>query len=159
MLCDYVGLSDSSPSGLCWIRRPYKTHIVVGSPAFACLESNGYYRGRFKTQRYLAHRVVFFLTYGYWPEQVDHIDGDRGNNTPSNLRAVSRSENQHNRKAKGYCYDTTNKRWKAQIRVGGVDKHIGSFHTEEEARLAYVAAKQQLHPTAPARCYMEESSG
>lgn len=152
---DYIGLDSTSPSGLCWLKRPYKTHIVPGTPALASLDANGYYRGRFKTQRYLAHRVIFFLTHGYYPEQVDHIDGQRANNCPSNLRAVTASENQHNRIARGYSYDKHNKRWKAQIAIGGVHTHLGMFKSEDAARAAYMNAKQQLHQSAPERCYVE----
>lgn len=53
-----------------------------------------------RAQHY-AHRIVFILSNGYDPAplQVDHIDRDSRNNHPSNLRAVTRSENQRNRRS------------------------------------------------------------
>lgn len=40
------------------------------------------------------HRLVWERTRGYWPDGKDihHIDGDRGNNDPSNLEKLDRDE-------------------------------------------------------------------
>lgn len=46
------------------------------------------------------HRVIFFMTYKEMPLQIDHIDGDRGNNHILNLRASNSSDNQMNRHKK-----------------------------------------------------------
>lgn len=44
-----------------------------------------------------AHRVVFALVHGRWPEnEVDHINRDRTDNRPCNLRDVTHSENMLN---------------------------------------------------------------
>lgn len=63
----------------------------------------GYRRIRIKIggQKYeiLAHRLAWFMHHGYWPqEEIDHINGDREDNTIANLRAVSRQENTKNLK-------------------------------------------------------------
>jgi len=53
------------------------------------------YRGKKITLS--AHRVVFALVHGQWPTLVvDHIDRDRLNNRPSNLRDVDASTNGKN---------------------------------------------------------------
>lgn len=44
------------------------------------------------------HRVIWALKYGLLPEFIDHIDGDRLNNKFTNLRSVTRQENQQNRR-------------------------------------------------------------
>src|SRR5678815_4163626 len=44
-----------------------------------------------------AHRIVWLLLYGCWPAQeIDHINGDRLDNRPVNLRDVSRTVNAMN---------------------------------------------------------------
>jgi hypothetical protein len=76
---------------------------------------------------------------------VDHIDGNRNNNAPSNLRLATKSENQMNRLAKiGRAYKGTqwhkvSGRWTATI-----VKRLGYYDTEEEAALAYQAAAEIL---------------
>lgn len=44
-----------------------------------------------------AHRLIFMLHHGYFPPEVDHINGDRQDNRIENLRSANRSENQCNR--------------------------------------------------------------
>lgn len=43
------------------------------------------------------HRIVWALTYGYIPKELDHIDRDPTNNHISNLREVTHAENCLNR--------------------------------------------------------------
>jgi hypothetical protein len=47
-----------------------------------------------KTQ--LLHRLAWLYVYGWLPDQIDHIDGDKTNNKISNLRLATTSENQQN---------------------------------------------------------------
>ena len=37
-------------------------------------------------RRYPVHRIVYFIVHGYLPAMIDHIDGDKTNNSPENLR-------------------------------------------------------------------------
>ena len=53
--------------------------------------SCGYRMVRFDGQKEHCHRIVFFLANGYLPEFVDHIDGCRENNSPSNLSTTARA--------------------------------------------------------------------
>ena len=47
---------------------------------------------------YLAHRIIWALHYGKFPNSViDHMDGDPTNNLLDNLRSVSQSKNNINR--------------------------------------------------------------
>src|SRR6476620_11560831 len=47
---------------------------------------------------YKAHRLAWFYTYGEWPKEIDHIDGDRANCRIANLRRVTRSQNNMNKR-------------------------------------------------------------
>lgn len=43
------------------------------------------------------HRIAFAIYHGFWPQNVDHFDGDTLNNSISNLRPVTRSGNGRNK--------------------------------------------------------------
>ena len=77
----------------------------------------------------------------------DHIDGNRLNEAFDNLRVVTRQGNSFNTKAKGY--HKYNDRFAARICVNGELKYLGLFDTEEEARGAYLAAKDLYHIIEP----------
>lgn len=151
----YLAIDPASPTGLTWLGHPSKTHATrfTGKPA-GNIDSNGRYQTQVQGKNLFNHRIVFFLHHGAWPVgEVDHIDGDRLNNRPDNLRDVTRSENEQNKLARGYCWHKRDRRWQARIKVNGKLHHLGLYPTEEEARAAYLNAKAQLHPAAPARCY------
>jgi len=154
-LREWLAIDRNSPSGLIWINDRKYSKAKAGSAAFTSLNTAGYYRGGCLGRQYLAHRVVFFLYYGFLADEIDHIDGNRKNNIPENLREVSRSENQHNRVASGYCFDRRANAYRAQIRDSGKMIYLGLYGTEEDAKSAYLNAKKKLHPTAPSRCYEE----
>lgn len=153
-LHEYLEVDPTIPSCLRWKKAPSK-RVRAGSPAFTTLDVYGYMRGMFQRKHYQAHRVVFFLTHGYWAEQVDHIDGDKLNNHPDNLREVTQNQNQHNRVCRGYYYCTTSGKYVAQIKVNSVGRTIGVYNNPVDARQAYLKAKAAEHPTAPSRCFME----
>ena len=114
------------------------------------IDTNGYKYlnirlGRGKRKKLLVHRLtgLFFIPNGKNLEMVDHIDGNPLNNKIENLRWVSTSENNHNRKAaKGYYWHKRKKKWVAQINIDGKTKHLGYFDKESDARTAYESASQ-----------------
>ena len=91
-------------------------------------------------------RQILGLKYGD-PRQADHIDHNTLDNRQDNLRICTRQENAKNRKKqantssqyKGVSWHKIAKKWKAQIRINGKDKHLGLFKIEEDAALAYDA--------------------
>lgn len=132
----------------------------AGTYADTCTAANGYRRVSVtidgKRRDMLAHRVAWILSHGAIPDgmQVDHVNGIRDDNRLCNLRLVLHQENAHNRRAaKGYCWHSRAGRWTAQIHVGGRKIHLGYHTSEDAARAAYLAAKAQLHPTAPLHLY------
>jgi hypothetical protein len=87
--------------------------------------------------------------------ETDHIDGDKLNNTPANLRICTPSQNSANRPAprnntsgyKGVWYDASRpgvKKWRATIERDRRQYHLGLHATSEEAARAYDAAAREL---------------
>ncbi|WP_395655883.1 HNH endonuclease [Flavobacterium sp.] len=94
----------------------------------------------------LAHQFAWYYINKKCVEEIDHINGIRDDNKISNLRSVSRNKNQWNqKKAKGYSYHKLKQKWQSQIRVNKKDIHLGTYNTEQEARNAYLQAKEKYH--------------
>jgi hypothetical protein len=102
---------------------------------------------------YLAHRLAWLYVHGKLPVGViDHINGDHSDNRIENLRDVPRVVNQQNlRKAmagsqtKLLGASPHGSGFRAEIRVGGVKKYLGTYRTAEEAHRVYVDAKRKMH--------------
>ena len=105
---------------------------------------------------YFAHRLAWFYVHGRWPiQQIDHINGIRGDNRIANLREASNAQNLQNlRKASsnsksgflGVSLRKSRGKWRAEIVIEGRKKHLGYFDSSEEAYAAYLAAKVKFHP-------------
>lgn len=100
-----------------------------------------------------AHRLAWFYVHGEWPSGcIDHIDGDRKNNAITNLRVVNqRTNNQNTRRATKKCkvgllgVTALYGKFRASIGFNGKSIHLGMFDTAEQAHLAYVEKKRELH--------------
>lgn len=127
----------------------------AGKEAFNT-DSRGYRVGRLFKKNYFAHHVIWCMTVGYWPKQLDHIDGNPSNNTLGNLREVDQKENRKNCKipsnntsgVQGVSWNTINKNWTAQIKINRVKHHLGSFYSKDDAIKARKEAeiKYNFHP-------------
>ena len=102
----------------------------------------------------MMHRVIAERAGLNLSAYIDHKDGDKLNNTRSNLRSATNQQNQFNTERqvnntsgfKGVTWDKHNSRWLARIRFGkGKRQHLGSFVTAEEAARAYNNAAEELH--------------
>ena len=122
-----------------------------GKPALNAEDKHGYLRGTIFGKHIKAHRVVYAIFYGRWPEDdVDHINGIRCDNRPENLRDVSRSENMKNSAARsntltgntGVTFRSDCQKYRAHISVDGRFRHLGYFETEAEACLARTEANK-----------------
>jgi HNH endonuclease/AP2 domain len=120
---------------------------IAGSP-----NVNGYLLIMLDRVRYKAHRLAWFYVHGYWPpEEVDHINGIRSDNRFDNLRCVTRAINMTNKGSyknsttgfKGVHFHKRGQRYIAHIQLNGKRRHLGSFLTAEDARLAYLAAARE----------------
>lgn len=103
--------------------------------------------------RYLEHRLVWIFHNGSIPDgmEIDHIDGNPGNNRIENLRLATTSENQRNAKAqrpgmpKGVCWDRRKEKWKAWGCLHWKQIHLGYFEDFEGAKAAAATWRQEHH--------------
>lgn len=133
-------------------RQVLSTHKINSGYEVVSLKINR------KAIKRLVHRLVAeaFLPNPENKREVNHIDGDRLNNTLSNLEWVTSSENKkHGREVLGNTYniptlglklskvskyhnvgyDSSRKKWKSCVRVNGKNHFQKRFDTEEEAAL------------------------
>ena len=99
---------------------------------------------------YRAHRLAWLHVTGEHPrEEIDHRNGDRGDNSIANLRECSRAENNRNvatRSAAGFKgVDRRGSRWVAQINFNGKKFYLGIFASVEAAAEAYDQAARRYH--------------
>lgn len=94
------------------------------------------------TRRYYVHQLIFLMTHGYIPDLIDHINGDKLDNRPENLRGSSKVSNALNLKGchrdnvSGYLGVTYRKdtgKFVARFR----NKTLGSYKTAKEAHDVY----------------------
>ncbi len=83
-------------NGLLYRRRGRPRDMI--KPA-GCKRPYGYIKISFQDKSYLAHRLVWlFFNNDFNDECIDHINQDQGDNHIWNLRCVSLSVNQNNRR-------------------------------------------------------------
>lgn len=104
-------------------------------------------------RKYLVHRVVFFMHFGWWPPVVDHVNGDPLDNRIENLRSATQRQNCYNSRTpsnntsgiKNVRFDKRRGTWGVSVRAGGVRLHIGTFRDRNAAADAASEAMHRLH--------------
>ena len=114
------------------------------------LTCNGRYYGiGIDRVTYRSSRLAWLYVHGHWPiHTIDHIDGDRLNDSISNLRDVSTRENNCNleRHRNGYLPGTCftpgkqiGRPWWSRIKVNGRCRSLGYWETQQQAHDRYVS--------------------
>lgn len=97
------------------------------------------------------NRVIMKAVKG---DVVDHINHDTLDNRKDNLRIVTRAQNAMNRLGpnknsktgvRGVHWHRESRRYAAEIRVDGRQKHLGKFKTIADAAKAYASANRRYY--------------
>jgi hypothetical protein len=140
-----------------WKRRPVDDFVnerackiwntrFAGSVA-GSMRADGYIHIHIDYKLYMAHRLAWLYVLGEWPhDEIDHADCIRSNNTFSNIRAATSTQNKANRsvssvsvsKLKGAMWDNRRKKWRSEIRLDSKQKHIGYFDCPAAAHFYYI---------------------
>jgi len=111
---------------------------------------DGYVKIGCDQRQYRAHRLAWLFMTGSFPAkgfEIDHINGDRDDNSWKNLRLVTRSQNnmnanpsvKNNSGTKGVSFRKDINKWHARIQVQKNILLLGNFDSKESA----VAARQE----------------
>tara|TARA_R110000737_G_C14174271_1_gene412053 strand:- start:6 stop:479 length:474 start_codon:yes stop_codon:yes gene_type:complete len=106
--------------------------------------ADGYIRVNIGGKALLKHRVVYSVVHGYIADTVDHIDGDKSNNHPCNLRDIPQAMQSRNRGVSssnksgvnGVHWSRRIGKWVAQVALHGKRKHLGLFTDLSAAKTA-----------------------
>lgn len=155
-------LKADFPDGrLFWRERPaclFKTARACSTwntrfadrPAFTTVNSYGYLTGGIFGRLYKAHRVIFAMATGSWPDGgIDHAMGLRADNRLSAISPATPSENSRNRARPcnntsgvvGVYRNKCSQKWVAEIKVNGRKIYLGSFTDKTDAVAARKAAE------------------
>jgi hypothetical protein len=134
-----------------WKRKP-SPNRSAGSEA-GYITNYGYRTISLNGTAYKAHRLAWLITYGTWPDLIDHIDSNRANNAINNLREATTSENSRNqdigsRNSSGtrcVYWHSTKKRWVVKVILNGKDYYGGSFISLGDAEKASEKLRRELH--------------
>lgn len=113
------------------------------------IRPHGYHMIMIDGVHYMTHRIIWKMKTGEEPVQIDHIDGNRENNSFSNLRSVEHSVNMKNKSlyvnnksgTPGVRFHRRDGVWEAKIGVDGGQIQLGSFETKQEAIAARIAGE------------------
>ena len=133
--------------------RVGRPRAAAGAEAGALNQSTGYRFVCVDYVKYKVHRLIWAMTHRQDPGVlvVDHIDRNKLNNHPSNLRAIPKRLNSLN--TDGYSHNTSgatgvtwakrDRRWVAQGKVNGKSVRLGYFIDMQEAIAARQAWEQE----------------
>lgn len=103
---------------------------------------------------YKVHRLIWLILHGSFPDcYIDHIDGNGLNNSKSNLREATPSQNMMNQRVrsdsssgvKGVSFDKSRNKWYAYINKDGKRKMLGRYEAKSEAINARHIAELSCH--------------
>ena len=130
-------------------RRVLEDRIIKGS-----LSSNGYLFVSINGKNRSIHQLITMAFLNHKPCKmkavVNHKNHITTDNRLENLEIISHRENCSKRKKRGtsrftgVCWEKNYRRWKSQIRINGISKHLGYYLTELEASNKYQTKLKEI---------------
>uniref|UniRef100_UPI001F4F22D9 HNH endonuclease n=1 Tax=Rosenbergiella metrosideri TaxID=2921185 RepID=UPI001F4F22D9 len=126
----------------------------AGDKVHVSFNNNGYQQVCFGGVQMFLHSIVFSLTHGRLPNgEIDHINGNRGDNSPANLRECTRSQNNRNLKTnkkntsgfKNVSWVSQKSKWHVSLRTDQGRISFGLYEDLEFAGLVAQSAREKFH--------------
>ncbi len=137
--------------GVLYWKKVTSNRAKVGDPV-GTVFNNGYLNCSVDKNKLLNHRIIYKMVHGIEPEFIDHIDGNKLNNNPKNLRSVTMTQNNWNTASKpsksgvkGVYFDARRNSYIARLKRSAKKVWLGSFPTLELAREFVELAREMLH--------------
>lgn len=149
---DLNNLFDYRDGILFWAVNPPRGQKTKGNAA-GSLWNSGYLSTRIKGKQYLNHRLIFMMHHGYFPKEIDHINGNKLDNRIDNLRDASHFDNTKNATiradnktgVKGVHFNKRRKKFHAYITTNRKRINLGFFDSLEDAKNVVAKARQYHH--------------
>lgn len=118
------------------------------------LRKDGYRQIKIEGKYHKEHRLAWYIVFGVMPKcEIDHINGNRADNSINNLREATKSENAHNRKVndnsttkiKGVSFHKLTGKYQATIMHKRISYYLGLYLTSADAENAVRTKREQLH--------------
>jgi len=143
-------LNYNKTTGLFIWKKRLSNRVKINTIAGCVNKTLGYRVITLYGIHYYAHRLIWLYEKGIWPiHQIDHIDGNRANNTFTNLRDITLNENRKNQrlhkktpiKIHGVNWMKTKHKWRARI----AKQHLLLTNDFFEACCARKSAEHKLN--------------
>jgi hypothetical protein len=128
-----------------------RNRVYAGKIA-GTIDKKGYRRIRYFGDSYFAHQLAWFFAFGKFSDkQIDHINGNRDDNSIVNLREATCYENSQNQRIKeihktGYMgVIKKGSKFESYITINGKRTFLGLFCDPFDAHIAYKNAKIKHH--------------
>ena len=116
-----------------------------------CVDRTGYRSVKIFDRPIHAHRIIWCLMHGEWPDCINHINGNLLDNRIGNLRSLTRQQCQRNQRMHktntsgrtGVSWNKFTRKWVALIKMNDVSHYLGSFDLFRDAVAARSAAETE----------------
>ncbi len=96
LFSEYFQIDSSIPNGLVWKKFNKNTNTISLNSPSGCLLASGYFQIKFQGKKYYNHRIIYCIHNKIdltTDLVIDHIDRNKLNNNPINLRLVDYATN------------------------------------------------------------------
>lgn len=130
-----------------WKQISKNSKMKIGDIAGCINKVSGYREIKIDGKSYKMGRLAWLYMTGELPPiQVDHENRIRHDDRFNNLRLATWSQQQRNKNTKGVSFSRDHNKWRARIITDEKRLHLGYHNTFDEARSAYLKAKEIHHP-------------